>query len=300
MTLIALPVTESAEVAPDSPVEDRESVLLGHASPDTGADRHVATRRRVVLVVEYDGTTYHGFQLQSGHPTVQEELETAIWRLTGEHTRVTAASRTDAGVHALGQIVSFRSSSRLPPHKLVAGLNHYLPTAIAVKAAYRPGRDFHVQRRAISRQYEYHILNSPTRSPLCEGRAWLVSAPLDTTLMQEACQALIGVHDFASFTSGTAGVTRDTVRRIYRADVRRDGDRVIFTIVANSFLTHQVRHTVGALVSVGLGRMSISDFCSIMERKQPGLAGPKAPAAGLYLVSVNYPCSIEEKTHEDI
>ena len=260
----------------------------------------VVPATRIALVVEYDGTDYYGFQFQEDRPTIQSELEQAILRLTGERTRVTAASRTDTGVHALSQVVSFRTDSRLPLHNFVSGLNFYLPTAIAVKAAYRQKTGFHVQRTAVSRQYDYHILNTSNRSPLRERFSYLVPEALNLTTMQKACQSLIGEHDFASFTSGTGNLIKNTVRTVYQAGIRRDGDLVIFTIVANSFLTHQVRNTVGALIKVGLDKISPEEFYSIIKRKKPGLAGPKAPASGLYLVKVNYPQSFKEETNENI
>jgi tRNA pseudouridine38-40 synthase len=264
------------------------------------SDAVITPSTRIALVVEYDGTDYFGFQFQPDQPTVQSELEKAILRLTGERTRVTAASRTDTGVHSLGQVVSFRTDSHLPLGNFVSGLNHYLPSAIAVKAAYHQRKGFHVQRTAISRQYEYHILNTPNRSPLRERFSYLVPGDLDILLMQKACHALIGEHDFASFTSGTGSLIENPIRRVYRADMRRDNALVIFGITANSFLTHQVRNTVGALIRVGLDKMSLEEFYSIMERKTPGLAGPRAPASGLYLVRVNYPQSFEEETNENI
>ncbi len=255
---------------------------------------------RIALIVEYDGTNYHGFQFQKDRPTVQSELEQAILHLTGERTRVTAASRTDTGVHASGQVVSFRTGSRLPLQNIVSGLNFYLPVAVAIKAAYRLRTDFHIQRTAISRQYDYHILNTPTRSPLGERFSYLVPEPLNLTIMQKSCQSLIGEHDFSSFTSGTGIYIGNTMRTVYQADIRRHNNLVLFTIVANSFLTHQVRNTVGALIRVGLEKISPEDFINILKRKKPGSAGPKAPASGLYLVQVNYPQPFEEETNENV
>jgi tRNA pseudouridine38-40 synthase len=263
-------------------------------------DALVMPSTRVALIIEYDGTDYYGFQFQADQPTVQSELEQAILRLTGEQTRVTAASRTDTGVHALGQVVSFRTGSNLPLGNFVSGLNYYLPAAIAVKASYRLGKGFHIQRTAVSRQYEYRILNTPNRSPLRERFSYLVTEPLNLTLMQEACQSLIGEHDFSSFTSGTGSQMINTVRKVIRADLRHEADMVIFTIVANSFLTHQVRNTVGALIKVGLDKINPKEFYSIIERKRLGMAGPKVPASGLYLVQVNYPLSFEEEINENV
>ncbi len=253
------------------------------------------TSTRIALIMEYDGTNYHGFQLQANLPTIQGEIEKAIGRLTGEKSRVAAASRTDTGVHAEKQVVSFRTKSPLPPATFVKGLNYYLPADIAVRAAFRTGDAFNVRRHALSREYNYYILNSPTRSPLKRRLAHLVAGHLNIEAMNEACQALIGKHDFASFATCLEGSgIKSTVRRIYRAGMERDGDLVIFNIVAISFLPHQVRNTVGALIKVGLGKMAVADFGSMVAARKPGLAGPAAPACGLHLTRVSYPFPLEE------
>jgi len=243
----------------------------------------------MVLIMEYNGTHYHGFQLQTKLPTIQGELEKAIWKLTGERHRAMAASRTDAGVHAKGQVVSFRTGSSLPPQTFINGLNYYLPRDIAVKAAYRVDDSFSVRRDAFSREYSYYILNSPSRSPLWEGFSYLVSNHLDIEAMNRACQVLVNEHDFASFATCIGVGTKSTVRHVYRAKLEKDGDLTIFNIVANSFLPHQVRNSVGALIRVGLGKMTIDEFGHLLKAKQPGLAGPTAPACGLYLMRVDYP-----------
>ena len=239
--------------------------------------------------MEYDGTHYHGFQLQDGFPTIQGETEEALWKLTGERLRVMAASRTDAGVHAKGQVVSFRTKSPLPLPAFINGLNYYLPRDIAVKAAHRVGDSFNVRRDAISREYNYYILNSLTRSPIRKGFSYLVTGHLDIEAMNLACQALIGEHDFASFASCIGVGTKNTMRNVYRAKIDKDGELAVFNMVANSFLPHQVRNTVGALIRVGLGKVSVDQFHSIIEAKKPGLAGPAAPACGLCLMRINYP-----------
>lgn len=264
----------------------------------TSAD--VRPANRVVLLVEYDGTNYSGFQLQVARPTIQGELEEAIRRLTGERGRVVGASRTDAGVHAMNQVVSFRTGSLLPLNRFVGGLNYYLPRDIVVKQAYRPAEGFHVQRSVVHRRYDYFILNRPVRSPLRERYSYLVREQIDVKAMGEAARVLAGEHDFASFTSGDLRLLKSTVRKVWRADVRRDGETVVFTIVANSFMPHQVRNTVGSLLSVGMGRMGIDEFRSIMERKKPGLAGPKVPASGLHLMQIDYPDVVEEESNENV
>ncbi len=254
----------------------------------------------IALVIEYDGTDYYGFQWQKGQSTIQQELETAILKLTGENIRVVSASRTDTGVHAIGQVVSFRTQSTLPLRNFITGLNHYLPATIAVKSAFYHETNFSVQRTAVSRQYDYYILNSPTRSPMWQRYAYRVPEKLDIEKMYEACRMLKGEHDFASFTSTDAVQLKNTVRKIYHAGFKVDGEIIVFTIIANSFLAHQVRNTAGILIQVGLGRMSIPEFYSIMEQKKPGLAGPRAPACGLRLVRVNYPYPIKEETDENL
>jgi tRNA pseudouridine38-40 synthase len=248
---------------------------------------------QILLIMEYDGTGYHGFQWQNGLPSIQKEVEKAIRKLTGERRRVISASRTDAGVHAQGQVVGFRTKSELPADKFVSGLNYYLPADIAVKAAYKISDDFRIRRNAVSRQYSYYILNSPTRSPIREGQAYRVANPLDIEAMNQAAQMLIGQHDFASFLNGDGSWLESTVRNVSRAEVEKDGELVTFHMAANSFLPHQVRTTVGTLIRVGLGRMNLDEFRGIIEARLPGTAGPTAPACGLCLERVDYPVPLE-------
>jgi tRNA pseudouridine38-40 synthase len=244
---------------------------------------------RIVLIIEYDGTNYHGSQLQANAPTIQGELEKALRKLTGEKTRIKAASRTDAGVHARGQVVGFTTKSDLPLTAFVEGLNHYLPPDIAVKEAYKVDDPFDVRRGAISREYKYYILNSPTRSPMRQKFSYRVTGDLDTEAMNQACQALIGKHDFASFVTGADTGKRRTVRNVYKAAIEQDGDMIVLDMVANSFLPHQVRNTVGSLVKVGQGKMKVDEFYNMIEARTPGLAWPTAPACGLCLMRINYP-----------
>lgn len=271
-------------------------MVVTAVNPEVEPVVRLATTTRIVLILEYDGTRCHGFQLQSSQPTIQGEIEEALWKLTGERTRVMAASRTDVGVHARGQVVSFRSRSPRSLRTFVNGLNYYLPRDIAVKAAYRARDSFNVRRHAVSREYKYYILNSLTRSPLRGGFSYLLTGYLDIDAMNQACRALIGEHDFASFTSGIGVGLKSTVRRVYRAEMSKEEELAVFDMVANSFLPHQVRNTVGALIRVGLGKMSGEEFYSIMEAKKPGLAGPTAPACGLFLVQVNYPYPFGDET----
>lgn len=249
---------------------------------------------KIVLIVEYDGRRYYGFQWQKELPTIQSELEGAIKKLTGESSRITGASRTDTGVHARGQVASFRTTSSLSPQTIVKALNFYLPDDIAVKAACRVSIDFNVRKGALSREYEYKILNSWVRSPLAEGFSYRVVTKLNIEIMNEACKILEGEHDFASFVTILPGI-KSTRRTIYEAEVTRENELVTFRIVANSFLPHQVRNTVGLLIKVGKSKVGVEELAHIMEQKTLGLAGPTAPPYGLCLIRVNYPGDSEFK-----
>jgi tRNA pseudouridine38-40 synthase len=243
---------------------------------------------KFVLLIEYDGTRYHGFQWQAGLPTIQSELEQAIGRFCEQSSRVMAASRTDTGVHAKGQVVCFWIKSTLDTMALVRAMNYYLPKDIAVKAACRARDDFNVRRDALSREYQYYIFNSDTRSPLSQRFALFVPKMLDIQSMNEACQLMKGEHDFASFASSLDD-NKSTLRNVYEAGIEKKGKFTVFRIVANSFLPHQVRSTVGLLIRLGLRKIGIEDFHDIIEAKSLGLAGPVSPACGLCLEKVNYP-----------
>ncbi len=250
---------------------------------------------KFVLVIEYNGTQYHGFQWQVGLPTIQAELEEAIKKLYGQSSRVMAASRTDAGVHAREQVLSFWAKPTLDTTTLVKALNYYLPRDIAVKAAHRVSNDFNVRRDAISREYRYHILNRDVRSPFNEIFALFIPKMLNIEAMSKACQLLQGEHDFISFATSLDNV-KSTVRHVYEAKVDKRDEFVIFCIEANSFLPHQVRNTVGPLIRLGLTKMNIEQFHDIMEAKKLGLAGPTAPAHGLCLTNINYSIPFGERS----
>jgi tRNA pseudouridine38-40 synthase len=245
--------------------------------------------------VEYDGTAYFGSQLQANQPTVQEELEKALKNLTGENIRISLASRTDTGVHAQGQVVSFKTGSSLPEEAFIHGMNYHLPQDIAVKAAYKVMMPFDPRRMAVSREYSYNIVCSDTRSPTTSRFTCRIHGELNIEAMNKACAMLTGAHDFASFASEIGDEPeKSTIRHIFSAAVSKKDNMVVFSIFGNAFLRHQVRNTAGALTQVGLGKISLEDFKNILDAKQPGLAGPTLPACGLTLVKVNYACSIEE------
>ena len=184
-------------------------------------------------------------------------------------------------------MVSFWAKSILDTRTLIRALNHYLPEDIAVRGAYRPGDDFNVRRDALSREYRYYILTRNARSPFSRRFALFMPKMLNIQAMDEACQLIKGEHDFASFASSLDG-NKSTLRNVHEAGIEKEGDFAVFRIVANSFLPHQVRSTVGLLVRLGLGKISIEDFRDIMDARSLGLAGPLSPACGLCLEKVNY------------
>ena len=241
---------------------------------------------KIVLLIEYEGTRYHGFQWQENAATIQGELESAIYKMTGETLRVMAASRTDAGVHALGQVASFRTGSGISARAFVSGLNYHLPSDIAVKDACSVHYDFNV-RRAAKRHYRYYIINRPARSPFKARYAHLVPRQLDIEAMDQACKSLVGEQDFAPFVSNAAPV-KNTVRTVYYAKMARQADMVTFDVIANSFLPHQVRNMMGALIKVGLDKMKVKTFQEMACCGQRGVIGPTAPACGLWLMQVDY------------
>ena len=243
---------------------------------------------RVALVVEYEGTNYHGFQCQANVPSIQEELESAIASLTGEKVRVNGAGRTDAGVHAKGQVVAFDTVSEHPPETFVRALNFYLPEEIAVTAAYEVDQGFDPRRDALSRKYRYTILNSSTPSPLMRLTTCLVDGGLDVGKIQEAAKLLVGRHDFARFAGPVDGNGASTVRRMFDARVERNGDTLAFDFEANAFLPHQVRRMAGSLVDVGRGKISLDEFRQIIDGGNGAAIAHSMPPQGLCLVAVTY------------
>ena len=245
---------------------------------------------KIALLIEYEGTKYHGFQIQNNVPTIQGKLERAIFKVTGEAVRLRGAGRTDAGVHARGQVATFETNSDaslLPPLTLVRALNFHLPPDISIRDACNVEANFDARRDALSREYRYSILNNPVHSPRYRQWAYLVARKLDAEAMSKACDILLGQHDFAPFTNKEGGA-KNTVRTVFRAEVRKEGDFIFFDMVANAFLPQQVRRTVGSLIRIGLGDMEVSEFYKMASSGMIGAAKIVAPPHGLCLMKVNY------------
>lgn len=246
---------------------------------------------RVRLLLEYDGTDFAGFQAQGqGERTVQGELEAALTRITGaEKLRVHGAGRTDAGVHALGQVAHFDVDWKISEDKIAGALNANLPRDISVRKAEQAEQEFHARYSATSRTYRYAILNRRQPSALLTRYVWHVAKPLEPTAMQEAGRMLCGVHDFATFGQPDmpGKSTERFVERITVCPLRNEACLLI-TVKGNAFLRQMVRSLVGTLVQVGQGRLSVEAVRELLEAKDRQVCPPIAPARGLCLVRVGY------------
>ncbi len=239
------------------------------------------------LLLEYDGTTYAGWQRQPVHPTIQAALEEALRRITQGPVSTIAASRTDAGVHAFGQVVSFQSDKPYRPHEWTRALNGVLPKTISVRHTEVAAEDFHARYDARAKTYEYRILNQPTRPALDRLRVWQIAKPLDVPLMRQASRHVLGHHDCTSFQGPGASTTNPNCT-IQRIDWVRDGSLIRFTIQADRFLKQMVRALVGTLVEVGHRKREPEAVAAILEARDRRAAGSTAPPQGLYLLHVHY------------
>lgn len=251
---------------------------------------------RLRAVVEYDGTDYAGFQRQPNAPTIQAELEAALARLTQENVRILAAGRTDAGVHALGQVIAFETMWRHPPEELFGGMNALLPPAIALKRLDPAPAGFHPRFDARSRWYRYHIWNAPVPSPLRSRYMHHVSLPLDVGRMRRATDLLVGVHDFATFGTPTQGDS--TIRQMIRIEWGQDGSHIWMDMEANAFLRSMARGIVGTALEVGGGAMSVEEFAGRFRACDRSQTAPPAPPQGLWLMAVRYPDGYAEEHFE--
>ncbi len=241
-------------------------------------------------VVEYDGTDFHGWQVQAGGRTAQGVLEEALTRVLGARVPVLAAGRTDAGVHAEGQAVSFRAATSIPPRGIAAACNAILPPDLSVLSLEEAPAGFHATRDATGKVYRYEILLGSAPRPLLRRTTWRVPGRLDPRRMREAARLLVGRHDFRSFRSnpGNEAGRSGTVRTVRRIDVRRRGDRVLVEVEGDGFLYNMVRALVGTLVQAGRGAWEAERVAAALRARDRRAAGPTAPARGLTLVSVSY------------
>ena len=237
--------------------------------------------RNIKLIIAYEGTAYAGFQRQRGPATIQSVMEGALERLTGEHLHVTGAGRTDAGVHALGQAINFRTESRLETGRFVPAMNSLLPRDVAVLDAAEMPLEFHARFQARRKTYTYRIWRSPVRPVFERDRAYHFARPLNLQAMQVAAVRLVGKHDFACFCSAGSSAKTST-RTVYEAFWREDGEILSFTISADGFLYRMVRNIVGTLLQVGLGKRPPEWVEELLAQGRRTAAGPAVPACGLF------------------
>lgn len=244
-------------------------------------------KRRVKLIISYDGTNYCGWQVQINGITVEEVINRELSRMLGEDIAVIGASRTDSGVHALGNVAVFDTFSKIPPEKMCFALNQRLPDDIRIQDSCEVPLDFHPRYCDSTKTYEYKILNRRFDNPVMRLYTHFVYMPLDYEKMQEAAKYLVGEHDFKSFCSARTQVT-DTVRTIYSLDISKEDDIIKIRISGNGFLYNMVRIIVGTLIKVGLKVYPPEYVKEILEACDRNVAGPKAPAKGLTLIGIVY------------
>ena len=243
---------------------------------------------RYKLTIEYDGTPFSGWQRQAGALGVQEVVEEAVFKTTGEAVTIQAAGRTDAGVHAFGQVVSFDLGREWEPFRIREALNfHTKPHPVSIVDAAAVDDEFEARFSALGRHYEYRILNRRPRPGLDAHRVWHCPLPLDTEIMHAAAQTILGKHDFTTFRAAECQA-KSPVKTLDRLDVSRHGEEIAITAIARSFLHHQVRSMVGTLKRIGEGAWPVSAAGDALAARDRARCGPVAPAAGLYLVRVDY------------
>ena len=241
------------------------------------------------LTIEYDGGPFMGWQRQDNGPSVQGQVESAIFRMTGELASVHGAGRTDSGVHALAMSAHVDIAKTLTAHRLRDGLNALVrPDPIAILATSEVGDDWHARFSCIGRRYEYRILNRRAPPAIERGRVWHIATPLDVEAMAEGAAILVGRHDFTTFRSVQCQ-SKSPVKTLDRLDIIRDGEHIRIAAAARSFLHHQVRSMVGCVVMVGRGQWSLADIRQALDARDRAALGLNAPPDGLYFVEAVYP-----------
>ena len=264
------------------------------SDPDPSEPRPSPGARRLRLVVEYDGTDFSGWQRQANGFTVQEAIERAAARIVGGPVSVVGAGRTDAGVHAMGQVAALTIDKPIKLRGIQRGLNTYLPREVSIVSVDEVPIDFDPRRDAERKLYRYRVWNSETRNAVEDRYAWHVRPALDTAAMQQAAALLVGRHDFAGFRAADCE-RQTTVRTMMRDDVARTGLAVTIEVEGEAFLKNMVRIISGTLVSVGRGRHSVADVAALLVHKDRTRGGETAPAKGLCLVRVDYALALPQR-----
>ena len=243
--------------------------------------------RNIALFLTYEGTAYHGWQMQKNISTVQETMEKAIAMVVGHSVHVTGCGRTDAGVHAKCYVANFRTTSTIPCDRLPYALNTHLPADVVVTKAFDVHENFNAIGSCARKEYTYCIYNSRIKDPFHVNRAWFYPKHLDEKIMQEAAQQFVGTHDFAAVRSVGTDV-KSTVRTVYYYNVERKGDRIYIRVCADGFLYNMVRSIAGTLMYCGVGKIAPEAIPAILASGDREQAGPTAPACGLYMSALTY------------
>lgn len=249
--------------------------------------------RNIKLVLAYDGFDFSGWQVQPDRPTIQGTLATCIGRLTGENVLPQGSGRTDAGVHALEQVASFSTASRIPAENMAIALNDLLPPSIRILQASDEENDFHARKSACAKTYRYRVYRGAICPPFLARYVWHYPYPLEEELMSQAAGEIVGEHDFTSFAAvdleqGREEEGRSAVRTIFSSEWRRCGDEFLYNVRGSGFLHHMVRNLVGTFLLVGKRTLKPEEISRILQARDRSVAGATAPASGLYLVSVEY------------
>lgn len=249
--------------------------------------------RNIALRLSYDGSRYHGWQIQKNDITVGETVQTALSKICGHPVTLVGCGRTDAGVHALRYCANFHTNSRIPIEKIPLAVNSHLPLDIAVSDAVHAPDDFNAIGSCIKKEYVYRIHNSVIRNPFWNSRVCFYPSKLDFTRMSAACTAFVGTHDFAAVRSvGT--VTKSTIRTIYHCNATQNGDMIEIAVCANGFLYNMVRAIVGTTVYAAHGKIEPDNIQALLETRDRKLTGPTMPAAGLYMSRLWYEGEVGE------
>ncbi len=244
--------------------------------------------RHLAIQIAYDGSDFHGWQIQPDQTTIQGLVQSVLGELEGAPVAIHGSGRTDAGVHAFAQVASFEFANPLPLENLPKAMNHLLPGSIRVLAARPVPDEFHARHSATAKTYEYRIHRADICSPFERRYAYALPYPLDEAAMTAAAKRFVGEHDFQALAAAGGDEKQTTVRTIYSSELRRAGDRLIYRVRGSGFLYHMVRNIVGTLLVVGRGSLTPDDIPILLANKDRAAAGPTAPPEGLFLVNVEY------------
>jgi len=240
------------------------------------------------IVIEYDGTDFFGWQKQKNKKTIQGEIEKKLSHILNQEIRITGSGRTDAGVHAFGQVASFHADTKIAPMNLQKGLNSLIKQPIVIRECSIVDNDFHARYSAVSKEYQYFILNREDPCAINRSYQWHIRHPLDIDAMRQCSQAVTGIFDFKSFEN-SGSPRSSSIREVFFFNITHLGDnRIVFKICAGGFLRYMVRNLMGTIVLAGLNKISPDEFLKILETKDRAKAGPTAPPHGLFLKKVSY------------